>query len=278
VSHEIYSAYVKLPPRDSRPPDSLLNDEDLYPYFKDCIGAIDGTHIPAFVPEANRAPYRNRKGHISQNVLAACSLDFKFVYVLSGWEGSASDSVVYQNAKDTDFKIPDRKYYLADAGYPNTDSLLAPYRGVRYHLKEWGGRDNRCDHLMFCYLCINVCRPRNKEELFNLRHARLRNVIERIFGVLKKRFKVLLVAQEYSFVTQTQLISAVAFLHNFIISNDPDEISIDDIETEGSWDDTWSRHQTAVPRDERARAAQRRDRIAEEMWANYTTRPARRRR
>jgi hypothetical protein len=70
----------------------------------------------------------------SQNVLAACS--FKFVYVLSGWEGSASDSLVYQDARATDFQIPEGRYYPADASYPNTDGLLAPYRGLRYHLRE----------------------------------------------------------------------------------------------------------------------------------------------
>jgi hypothetical protein len=25
-----------------------------------------------------------------------------------------------------------------DAGYPLRDNLLVPYRGVRYHLAEWG--------------------------------------------------------------------------------------------------------------------------------------------
>jgi hypothetical protein len=34
-------------------------------------------------------------------------------------------------------------------------------------------------------------RPVNKEELFNLRHAQARNVIERIFEVLKKRWDIL---------------------------------------------------------------------------------------
>ena len=29
------------------------------------------------------------------------------------------------------------KYYLVDAGYANTRDFLAPFRGVRYHLKEW---------------------------------------------------------------------------------------------------------------------------------------------
>jgi hypothetical protein len=130
VSENIYGAYVKLPTRNTRPHDSILNDDDFYPYFRDCVGAIDGTHIPAFVSEDKRAPYRNHKGTISQNVLAACSFDLKFVYVLSGWEGSASDSLVYQSARETTFQIPEGKYYFGDAGYPNTDGLLAPYRGM----------------------------------------------------------------------------------------------------------------------------------------------------
>ena len=86
-----------------------MNNNDFYPYFRDCVGAIDGTHIPVFVPEDRRAPYRNHKGVVSQNVLAACSFEFKFVYILSGWEGSASDSLVYQDARTTDFQVPDRK-------------------------------------------------------------------------------------------------------------------------------------------------------------------------
>lgn len=33
-----------------------------------------------------------------------------------------------------------------------------------------------------------VFRPQNREELYNLRHASARNVVERIFGVVKRRF------------------------------------------------------------------------------------------
>lgn len=42
--------------------------------------------------------YRNRKGQLSQNVLAACNFDLEFIYVLSGWEGSAHDAKVLQDA------------------------------------------------------------------------------------------------------------------------------------------------------------------------------------
>jgi len=41
-------------------------------------------------------------------------------------------------ARLTDFTIPPGKVYLADAGFAACDELLVPYRGVRYHLAEWG--------------------------------------------------------------------------------------------------------------------------------------------
>jgi hypothetical protein len=122
----------------------------------------------------------------------------------------------------------------------------------------------------------NYYRPRDHKELFNLRHARVRNIIERIFGVLKKRFKVLLLAQEYSFTTQARIIPALAALHNFIITHDPSEISLQEVETEMNEDNGWGAHQAAIPREERSRAVERRDGIALAMWEEYTARQARR--
>jgi hypothetical protein len=89
------------------------------------------------VPAADQARYRNRKGFLSQNVLAACDFDLNFVYVLAGWEGSAHDGRVLDDAQSLKgFKTLAGKYWLGDAGYGNSEFVLAPYRGVRYHLKE----------------------------------------------------------------------------------------------------------------------------------------------
>ncbi|XP_057770612.1 uncharacterized protein LOC130990390 [Salvia miltiorrhiza] len=41
---------------------------------------------------------RTRKGHISMNTLGVCDWNLKFVYVLSGWEGSAADSCILRDA------------------------------------------------------------------------------------------------------------------------------------------------------------------------------------
>ena len=61
-----------------------------------------------------------------------------FQYIFSGWEGSASDSAMYHDARLTDLAIPASKYFLADAGFPNCEGLLIPYHGIHYHLQEWG--------------------------------------------------------------------------------------------------------------------------------------------
>jgi hypothetical protein len=76
-------------------------------------------------------------------------------------------------------------------------------------------------------------------------------VIERVFGVLKRHFRVLLSPQEYSLAVQTRLVPAVAALHNFIIIHNPSDIPFNEVDTEPDEEDVWSDHHTAVPREER---------------------------
>ena len=42
------------------------------------------------------------------NILSACTFDLKFTYVLPGWEGSASDSRILENAlsREDNLKVP----------------------------------------------------------------------------------------------------------------------------------------------------------------------------
>jgi hypothetical protein len=59
-------------------------------------------------------------------------------------------------------------------------------------------------------------RPENAKELFNLRHSLLRNVIERIFGVLKRQWQILGgKGCEYLIRTQIDLFCALIRLYNF---------------------------------------------------------------
>ena len=89
--------------------------------------------------------------------MLACDLDnLKFIFCSFGAEGCGSDSAVLRNCIGQ-LPFPLRSFLLGDAGFSLSKFVLTPYRGIRYHLKEFaadaGGR------------------PLNKEELFNLRHA-----------------------------------------------------------------------------------------------------------
>src|SRR5882762_11532098 len=137
-SPPFYTKYVCLPTTDDPVPPEIYNNPKFWPYFRDTLGALDGSHIHSAPPASEHGVHRNRKGFVSQNCLFGCSFDLQFVYALTGWEGSAADARVYEDACSRDLHIPDGKYYLADAGFPACHQLLIPYRAVRYHLAEWG--------------------------------------------------------------------------------------------------------------------------------------------
>ncbi|CDO78156.1 hypothetical protein BN946_scf184541.g2 [Trametes cinnabarina] len=256
-SPPFYTTYVHLPPEDDPTPSRIYHDPRYHPFFAHALGAADGSHITTAPPAEERGPSRNRKGGVSQNIFVTCTLDtLLFTYVLSGIEGSATDATVFQMAREADFRVPDGRYYLADAGYGFLDVLLVPYRGVRYHLAEWGR--------------ANV-KPVNKEELFNLRHAKLQNTIERLFGILKKRFPILRSGCEYRMKYQVRLPPALCALHNFIRLHDPSEINdfIDIHEDPDRPPSTGELAQGPATRAERERANARRDYIATSMWNSY---------
>ena len=144
TSLPFYTRYVQQPSADDPTPRQIRSNPKFYPFFHDVIGAIDGCHFLCHPLSLDRASHRNHKGFTSQNCLFAVSFGLTFRFAYTGWEGSATDARVYEAAHEQGFFIPAGKYYLADAGYPLCDELLTPYRGVRYHLAEWGRAHFRC--------------------------------------------------------------------------------------------------------------------------------------
>ena len=137
-SSPFYQKYIHLPRSSAPIPPEILDNSKFFPFFEGAIGAMDGSHFNCCPSSLERQYARDRKGGISMNLLACCSFDLRFQYILSGWDGSAADATMYNEARLSDLLIPPGKYYLADAGFGICDSLLVPYRGVRYHLAEWG--------------------------------------------------------------------------------------------------------------------------------------------
>ncbi|KAL6571159.1 hypothetical protein OROHE_002802 [Orobanche hederae] len=146
--------YLVQPQNDSPTPEKIAQSERYWPWFKDYVGAIDGTHVRAAVPVI----------------------------------------------------LPDGKYYLVDGGYGIRKGFISPYRGVRYHLKEYSNHE-----------------PANQEELFNLRHSSIRATIERAFGVLKIRFPPLDAKKYLSYTKQIDVVIATCVLHNYIMCVDPND-------------------------------------------------------
>ncbi|XP_071730033.1 protein ALP1-like [Rutidosis leptorrhynchoides] len=211
--HQVLLAVLRLHHILLKKPEPITKNcqDDRWKHFQGCLGALDGTLIKVRPPSDEKPRYRTRKGCISTNVLGVCCPNMQFIYVLPGWEGSAHDGRVLRDAvsRPHGLKVPNGNYYLVDAGYCNANGFLAPYQGQRYHLKEF---DNYT--------------PETAEECFNHKHAKARNVIERCFGLLKGRWKILASPSYFPIQTQVRIISACCLLHNLIrkfMSHDPQE-------------------------------------------------------
>nr|KAJ0198669.1 hypothetical protein LSAT_V11C600316300 [Lactuca sativa] len=176
----VCNAVIRLHPYLLKKPEPVTENstDQRWKWLKNCLGALDGTHIKCLVPLKDKPKYRTRKNDIATNVLGVCSQDMQFIYVLLGWEGSTAD----------------------DVGYTNGEGFLAPYRGQRYHLNNW-----RVGH-----------QPTTPKELFNMRHSSARNVIEKCFGILKARWGILRDNSYYPIDLKNKIIMACCLLHNYI--------------------------------------------------------------
>lgn len=202
--------------------DISYRHNDYFAPFGNIIGAMDGTHITVQVNDKLQI-YRNRHKKLSTNVLLICNFSMLINFAYVGCAGSTHDSGVLQSAEASGFVFPRDKIILADCGYAlRLNCILTPYKGTRYHLKEF-----------------TAVAPENAKETFNLRHAKLRNCIERCNGVLKRRFKFLRSGQgiELDIQNFNKTIYCCIAIHNFIrlcnlstknVSADEDQLFDDD--------------------------------------------------
>ena len=103
-----------------------------------------------------------------------------------------------------------------------------------------------------------------------------RDLIERIFGVLKWCFCILVHPLQFDMDLQARLPPVLTALHNFIRKHDPDDIAdFDDVEdpqpgacAEGPGEE--GQLAEGLPRvAERRQTNERWDRIVQEMWVQY---------
>ena len=150
------------------------------------------------------------------------------------------------------------KFFLVDCGFPNRRQFLAPFRGVRYHLQDFVGQGRD---------------PETSNELFNHRHASLRNTIERIFGIFKSRFTIFKIAPPFPYDTQAELVLACAGLHNFLRKECRSDEFPEEQDNEGSSSSPIPVNEEdnfepvfETQEEQREHANQWRDAIAANMW------------
>lgn len=145
---------------------------------------------------------------------------------------------------------------MGDAGFPLKACLITPYRGERYHLQEYSRNP-----------------PRNPRELFNHRHSSLRMSIECAFGVLKKRFPILQTSTEPTFgiKTQNKIITACCILHNYLMSEDPNQTLIDEVQNDlaNENDSQEGRQDQREDNVDAVSGEPIRDDVAGSMWIEY---------
>ena len=134
--------------------------------FPGILGLIDGTQIPIIAPSENENEYVNRKGFHSINCQAICDGDMNFLNVVARWQGSAHDSFVLENSniyQHFESRAFGDGHLLGDSGYPLLPWLMTPFSTPET----------------------------TSQKKFNKAHKKTRCLVERSFGLLKMRWRIL---------------------------------------------------------------------------------------
>jgi hypothetical protein len=138
-----------------------------------------------------------------------------------------------------------------NSGYPNQKGYLAPYKGVKYHLPEFRAGP----------------RSSGKKEVFNQLHSSLRNHIERCFGILKMKWRILLDLPSYPMLKQSKIIHACMALHNFIRDSKIADELFDQCDRDEDYMPIPSTHNASGLGDEEGAMNDFRDQIANALFA-----------
>jgi len=168
-----------------------------------CVGSIDGCHIPITPPALNHTDYYNRKGWYSVVLQGIVDSNYLFRDVCVGWPGSVHDARVFSNSgiftKLTSEKVLDCNYLriqdknislflIGDSAYPLKTFLMKPF-------------------------AFNTALT-NQQKVFNYNLSKARIVVENAFGRLKARWRRLTKRNEMNVSNVPHIVTACCVLHN----------------------------------------------------------------
>ncbi|KAK7879837.1 hypothetical protein WMY93_033497 [Mugilogobius chulae] len=173
-----------------------------------CVGAVDGSHIPIIAPQEYHTDYFNRKGWHSINLQGVVDGKGLFWHVFAGMPGSMHDARVLRLSSlwelaSQGMLFPDHTrevsgvmtgyYILGDSAYPLQKWLLKPYS--------------------------DTGRLTADQQLYNKKFSRARVVVENAFGRLKGRWRCLLKRNDSDLELVKSMVLACCALHNLCESH-----------------------------------------------------------
>ena len=200
--------FIKFPDSDNR--------QEVVDGFKStwgmiqCVGSVDGCHIPVMPPALNHTDYYNRKGWYS--IILQAVVDYKYIFrdICVGWPGSVHDARVFKNSgiytklsvdkilDGSEIQISDTTiplFIIGDSAYPLSKFLMKPFAHN------------------------TALSPQQKT--FNYTLSRSRIVVENAFGRLKARWRRLTKRNDMSLTHVPHIITSCCILHNICeMSND----------------------------------------------------------
>nr|XP_049699671.1 putative nuclease HARBI1 isoform X2 [Helicoverpa armigera] len=205
----LHKTYIKIPTGDqasiNRQLFKDLGRHGRWPGLPGIDGAIDCTHIRIVNTPGcqHHEVYRNRKSYFSINVQAVVGPQTEFLDIVARWAGSTHDSRIFQMSrvymKYTQGVLNGK--LVGDSGYPTLPFMLTPIRPT----------------------------PEDPPQIrYNRAQIKTRNIVERTFGIWKRRFPCLSKGLGNKLQTVSLIIVACAVLHNLsLILNDNMALGID---------------------------------------------------
>ena len=184
--------FIKMPTTRNAVRETYEAFHDMH-QFPNIIGLIDCTHIRISNPGGEGAArFVNRKGYHSINTQVICDAKPSITNIVARWPGSVHDARIFDECQ-----IKERfeegvigGYLLGDPGYPCLPYLMTPLQNPTTQAERNYNRAQRCT----------------------------RSLVERLFGVWKRRFACLHYTLRLRLETSFAVIIATAILHNIAVA------------------------------------------------------------